>query len=88
MKRQIIRTIGIIAAIIVIISTVQELNIAGLTLLSLSIMIFSLLYDTKKQFEEDKMHEKNWKLVLVAGLSIGGISLVAGILKIIDVLYK
>ncbi|MBS4536936.1 hypothetical protein GOQ27_00590 [Clostridium sp. D2Q-11] len=84
MKRRIIRTIGIIAGILVIISTVQELKIPGLTLISLATMIFSIVYDTKHQFDEGKIHKVNWKLILVAGLSSGSISLIAGILKIID----
>lgn len=86
MKRRIIRTIGIIAAIIVVLATVEDLKVPGLALLSLSVMILSLVYDAKEQFKEGKIHKKNWKLVLVSGISAGGISFIGGMLKIIDFL--
>lgn len=92
MKIKIIRIIGLIAAVIAMVTSITymitDIKIPGLMPLSISVMMIGLLYSTKNQFDEGKVKKDIWQVTCILG-SLGAISnLVIGILQIVNVITK
>lgn len=92
MKDKLVRIIGLIAAIVVIITSVITLSnhkvIPGLAPFTLSTVMFTLVYSTKQQFKQDKISKSHWSFILIIGMIAGIANIIAGIEQILVALLK
>lgn len=86
MNYKIVRNIGVIACIICISTSIMyfitRVNIPGLTPFSLSVLMLSLVYSTKQQFDEGKVSKEHLRFIRCAGTLAGVANLIVGILQI------
>lgn len=86
MKDKIIRIIGIIAAIITIISSamffVKNIMIPAVGPFSLAVVMLSLIYSSKQQYKEGKISKDYWRVILIMGLVAFIGNIIAGISQI------
>jgi hypothetical protein len=65
-------------------------NVTVPALFSSSLVVFAIswAYSSKQQFNEGKINKTMWRLILFMVLSAGTISIITGILQIIDAFSK
>jgi len=89
LEHKVIRIIWLLAAVITISSAIAQLItkniIPGLMHFSLAIVMFSLLYTTKKKYDEGIVSKGYWLFMFWIVLLAGTANILVGILQVISV---